>query len=251
MMKGNNLPDKVFGMDTRMFLLWLQPIGLALVLIFSLILVIVPKISEISGKMAEIKSVNNKIKEVNQKRNYLQMTDQEEIKNNALKLAMGLLPEKDAYLLVRIIRNVVGEANYAIDDFSISMGDIKSDNTAKKDTLNYDKIPVNVTLVGPMENYLNLIKLIERSLPVMSIESLEMNSSQDGVSLVKLGVSAYFLREITNLKIENISLADLTPSQEETNLLLKINEYKSMAVETNNEGGTFTKYERQDPFFTP
>jgi len=66
-----------------------------------------------------------------------------------------------------------------------------------------------------------------------------------------LGVSAYFLREITNLKIENISLADLTPSQEETNLLLKINEYKSMAVETNNEGGTFTKYERQDPFFTP
>jgi len=255
MIKGPNLPDKVFGLDTQMFLLWLEPIGLAIILILSLVLVIVPKIGEISEKVTGIKSVSNKISEVNQKRNYLQTVDQEEIKNNALKLASGLLPEKNAYLLVRTIRDVAAQTGYGIDDFSISMGDIKNDeikkDQVKKDNSSYDKIPVGVTLVGPSDSYIALVKALERSLPIMSINNFEMKLSQSGVATIKLNISAYYLRDISNLKLENLTLANLTPTQEEMNLLLAIGEYQTMSVGSSSGNESFVKYERLDPFFTP
>jgi hypothetical protein len=172
-------------------------------------------------------------------------------RSNADKLSLGLLPEKSSYLLVRVVRNAAAEANYTIDDFSISMGDIKGVAPVKKDNTNYDKIPVEVTLVGPSGNYLSLVKSIERSLPIMSIDKLEMNSTLGDVSTVKLEVSAYYLRELTSVKLENLSLADLTPSQDEINLLSKISEYKTMFLESNSETKTFRIYDRSDPFSTP
>lgn len=252
MTKGLNLPDKIFGVDSRIILIWLQPIGLVFILILSLITVIIPKINEVSGKMKEIKVTMGKVVEINQKRTYLQSVDQEEITNNANKLALALLPERNSYLLVRIIQDAVAQTGYNVDDFSISMGNVKNDDAKKSDNLSYDKIPVTVSLVGPVENYIALVRTIERSLPIMSIDSYEMRS-QNGVATIKLSVQAYYLRDISNLKLENLSLADLTPSSDESSLLTKISEYQNMSIGNgNNETeGTFVKYERQDPFFTP
>lgn len=249
MIKGLNLPEKILGYDSRLVMLWLEPIALGVVILFSMILVIVPKINEIPQRMAQIKMVKTKIQDVNQKSKYLQTIDQEEIKNNALKLSMGLLPEKSSYLLVGIIKNVAAEVNYAVDDFSLSM--LTKTTTSKITNLKFEKLPVIVTLVGPSENYLNLVKSIERSLPIISIDSIDMRSSQDGTSIVKLNITSYYLPDIPKVNFENLSLADLTPNQEELNLLIKINEYKAMAVETTNKDATYTKYQREDPFFIP
>lgn len=247
MIKIRNLPDKILGMDSRIFLLWLEPLALGIVMFMSLGLVIVPKINEVFGKVAEIKSVSNKTKEVKQKITYLQTMDQEEIKNNASKLASGLLPEKNSYLLVKVIKDTAMKASYSIDDFSISMGDLKDENIKKKDNSDYEVIPVNITLIGPAGNYIALVKAIERSLPIMSINKFEMKSQAE-VASIKLSVSAYYLRDISNLKLENLSLADLTPNQEESNLLSTISEYQIMSVEGSDTGGDFIKYERLDPF---
>ena len=250
MIKGLNLPEKILGYDSRIVMLWLEPFVLGVVILFSMILVIVPKINEIPQRMAQIKSLKTKTLDVNQKNKYLQTIDQEEIKNNALKLSMGLLPEKSSYLLVGVIKNIAAEVNYAVDDFSLSMVTDKN-STARKGNLNFEKLPVILTLIGPSDNYINLVKAIERSLPIISIESIDMRSGQDGVSIVKLSVTAYYLPDIPKVNFENLSLADLTPNQDELNLLLKINEYKSMTVEASNKDATFTKYVREDPFFIP
>lgn len=244
-----NLPDRVFGTDTRLIVLWLEPFALVLLILLSMGLVIIPKMNEIPMKMAEIKSVKAKTSDVNQKSKYLQTTDQESVKNNALKLSMGLLPEKSSYLLVGIVRNAAADVGYAIDDFSLSM--VENKNSGPKKT-NFDKLPVLVTLVGPTDNYINLVKSIERSLPIMSIDSLDTRAMSDGISTVKLGITAYYLPEIGTINYENLSLSDLTPSQDEINLLSKINEYRIMTVASNvATSGTYTKYERQDPFFIP
>lgn len=244
------LPDKIFGIDTPIIMLWLEPIGLGAVLIISMIAVIVPKFGEISAKMGRIKAVMAKTEEVNQKRVYLQTVDQDEVKKNANKFALALLPEKSSYLLVRVVRNAAAGVNFAIDDFSISMGDIKADDAGTKGASSFDKIPVVVTLVGPRENYLSLVNSIEKSLPLMSIDSFDMRTVGN-TSLVKMNISAYYLRDISDLKVENLKLVDLTPSQEEFNLLSKINDYRTLAIEGNTDGGNFVDYGRNDPFFTP
>ncbi|MBP6989348.1 hypothetical protein KBB48_01070 [Candidatus Shapirobacteria bacterium] len=256
MIKKSPLPDKLFGISTQLILLWAKPVILGLILIMSIILVIVPKIGEINGKFKEISSTTAKRKDVMQKITYLSSIDQEEIKNNADLLASGVLAEKSAYLLVNVVRNAASEVGYSVDDFAISLGEVKkqekNEKTSNK-TLGYDTIPVKMTVSGPQEKYLDLAKTIERSLPVISIDNFEMNSGSNGGVTIKLNVSAYYLQEALGINPENLSLADLTPSQEEADLLSLIREYRPMTGQSSqqNESGSFIKYERKDPFFTP
>lgn len=248
------LSDKIFGMDRQIFALWLEPFALALMIFLSIFLIIVPKINEGIVRIKENKSVLTKTTEVNQKISYLQTVDQEEIQKNAQKLAAGLLPEKSAYLLLKVIQNTAQKLNYNIDDFSISMGDVKEEVAENKSSASFDKIPIQVNLIGPAENYLSLAKVLERSLPIMSINKYEMLSTGGGVTTIKLSVYAYYMKEVTNFKLENISLADLTLNQAEADLLSTISEYTELevkSVEGVGESGTFVKYERVDPFFTP
>lgn len=249
-----NLPDKIFGIDGRIFALFLKPLGLLIIILISIVGVAIPKFKEFGERMKEIKQVTIKTDEVNQKRTYLQTVDQEQIIKDANKLAQALLPEKNSYLLVRIIRNAAAETGYSVDDFSISMGDIKEAETEGKTETSsnedYDRIPVILTLVGPSQNYLSLVKIIERSLPVMSIDRFEMKSKGD-VATIKLSVLAYYLKDVTNLKLENLTLKDLTPSEAEVSLLSTLGEYKNMAIGGEDKSsGEFIKYERNDPFFT-
>ncbi|MFA5025946.1 MAG: hypothetical protein WC503_05560 [Candidatus Shapirobacteria bacterium] len=252
-MSGLNLPDKIFGTDTRLIVLALEPIVLGLVILFSMILVIVPKINEIPKRMAEIKSVKTKTVEVNEKIKYLQTVDQEKIRVDAIKLNAGLLPEKSAYLLVGVVRKNAADAGYEVDDFSLSMSENKIGQSAKKNIFNFEKLPVLVTLVGPTNNYVNLIKSLERSLPIISIDSLDTVSRPDDTSMVKLTISAYYMPDIGKINYENLKLSDLTPTKEEVVLLSEINEFKEMPVKINTDIGetVYTKYERLDPFFTP
>lgn len=246
--------DKLFGMDRRIFTLWLEPFALALLVFVTIFLIIVPKINEGIAKIKENKSVLTKTTEVNQKISYLQTVDQEEIQKNAQKLASGLLPEKSAYLLLKVIQNTAQKLNYNIDDFSISMGDVKEETGENNQASSFDKIPIQVNLIGPAENYLALAKALERSLPIMSINKYEMSSSSGEVTTIKLSVNAYYMKEVTNFKLENISLTDLTLSQAEADLLSTIGEYAELdvkSIEGVGESGTFVKYDRVDPFFTP
>lgn len=246
--------DKIFGLDKRIFSLWLEPFALFLVMFVSIFLIIIPKINEGIAKLNENKLVIKKITEVNEKINYLQTMNQEEIQKNAQKLASGLLPEKSSYLLLKVIQTTAQKLNYNIDDFSISMGDVKDETAENIKTTSFDKIPIEVNLIGPPENYIALAKALERSLPIISINKYEMSSTTGGMATVSLKVDAYYMKEVTNFKLENISLSDLTLSQAEADLLSTISEYNELdlkSIESVGESGTFIKYDRTDPFFTP
>ncbi len=246
--------DKIFGMDRRIIYLWLEPFALFLVMFMSIFMLIVPKINEGMAKLNENKSVLKKNDEVNEKINYLQTIDQEGIKKDAQKLASGLLPEKSSYLLLKVIQNTAQKLNYNIDDFSISMGDVKEEAVENIKVTSFDKILIQVNLIGPGENYLALAKALERSLPIMSINKYEMSSKSGEVTTIKLEVYAYYMKEVTNFKLENISLSDLTLSQAEADLLSTISEYTELdvkSIEGVGGSGAFVKYERVDPFFTP
>lgn len=250
MIQKRNLPEKLFGVNTDVLIIWAKPIGIIVLLLLSMIGIVWPKITEIQDKFSKVNSVRQKTSEVNQKRAYIQTVDQEELNNNATLLAAGLLPEKNAYLLIRVIKNVASDLGYGIDDFSVSLGDVKQDTSKNSGSKNYDKIPVTLTLIGPTDNYLALVKNLENSLPIMSIDDFEMQTASE-VSSIKLLISAYFLREITNLKLENLSLSDLTPNQKELDLLSQIKNYQLRTVSQSGTGSTFTKYLRTDPFSTP
>jgi hypothetical protein len=245
-----NLPDKIFGMDTNLLVVWVAPILVVTALLFTFFGVIFPKISEIEKIVGQVKNVKKSTTEVMNKRMYFLSVDQDELNSNASLLSSGVMPQKNSYLLVKIIKKVAESSGFQVSDFSVSMGDVKKQEV-KQAIVDYEKVPVELTLSGPGEKYLELIKGLERSLPILSIDSFDLKINGQ-VALIKVRVSAYFQPMTNKINIESLRLADMTLKVEETALLSKIKEYRAQGVESlEGVGGQYKSYERSDPFFTP
>ena len=153
------LPDKLFGKDSRLILLWLEPLAVGLVVIMSFLGLILPKFQLVMEKNDQIKEIKIKTKEVNDKIAYLMTMDEEVIKEQSDKLSQGLLPQRSAYLLLGVSRQVADQLGFYIDDFVISMmGDVTDlEGEAKSVKSRFDKLPINITMIGPKDKYFSLV----------------------------------------------------------------------------------------------
>lgn len=246
------MPDKIFGKDSRLLVLALPPLGLLLAMVLSFGILIMPRFTQGKESLVEAEEVRNKNKDIKSKTAYLASMDKEEIKRSADKLSQGLLPEKSAYLLVGVVRRIGEKYGYAIDDFSIGTAAVDTEEKEKPVSSKFEKLPVQVSLIGPYQNYIPLLQSLEKSLPVVSIDSLEMETDAAvELAVAKLNLSAYYLPSNTKQDVERLSLSDLTPSQSESELLTRIGEYEVMSVEKRENTGDFVRYERENPFATP
>ncbi len=248
------LPDKMFGQDSRLLVVLVEPLVVGLIILVTTLGLIVPKLSLVTEKSDQIKSVVAKNKEAKEKIAYLQAMDSEVIKGETDRLGQGLLPQRSAYLLLGVVRQVTEEFGYVIDDFIISMmGDVKElEGEAKDKKSRFDKLPIRVSLVGPKEKYVDLLKGLERTLPIISLNTVEMKAAPEAqIATIDLNMSAYYLPEMDRPNIEKLDLADLTPSKQELDLMSQLEEYRTLNVESFEVDKSFTEYQREDPFFIP
>lgn len=246
----NILPDKMFGKDMTVAYVWVFPILVIVSFMIVFGVVVMPKITEIYNIYGQIQKIGSETKKVNDKRIYLSILDQEELKLKSVLVENGVLSEKNSYLLVKIIGKIVAEFGYTMGDFSVSLGDLKEiDKTAVK--FDYQKVPVQVEISGPKANFLTMVTAIENSLPVLSIDNFNMTSVGD-VAIIKMNVSAYYLPNWNQNKLESLSITDLTPNKDESDILQKIGEYKyygANEAEINRQKGKFVPSDRVDPFY--
>jgi hypothetical protein len=243
-----NLPDKIFGLEKALLLLFLPLIGLILLFFVSLNLVLKPKmteIGEVNKKVNEVKANTDKIKE---QIRYLASIDQEELKKNADYLDNAVLRDKKSYLLVEIIRNLAGRFDYQLESFSLTPGELKEDDEPIKISSSQDviKMPVSLSMVGPKEKSLDLISALEKTLPILFIDKFETKISEN-LSQLNLIVSSYYVKDTTDIETTNIELSDLILSQEESDLIKRISGFTK--IENNQVGvSEFQQYQRENPF---
>ena len=250
-----DLPDKIFGMESQLLLVYLPLLGVALMFLISVNLVFIPNFDNFKSTTASIKQVEKQKTEVLDKTKYLQSIDQEELKKNSDSINSALLPEKNAYLLVGVVKRIADNFGFQIDSFVVNPGILSGEDNKKVDKTpsTVSKIPIKMILVGPTSKYLELIKGIELSLPILSIDDFKMQSDTQAVKL-NLTISAYYIG--TNIKVdpEKISLADLALTKEESELLVTLNSFTKWDNQQNNAVLTpknFVNYDRTDPFLTP
>ncbi len=92
-----------------------------------------------------------------------------------------------------------------VESFSVSPGDVDTTNedgsvsktaaTGKQATKGINNVPLSVVISGPEDKYLELIKSIERALPVMSIDRFSMEIGTGDVATLKMVVSTYSLSQ--------------------------------------------------------
>ena len=244
------LPEKLFGVDMSVLLVWLTPVGVMVILMLIFVRWMVPQIADIKGLFNQIDKVINETKVLNEKRVYLLSLDQAELESKLTLIENGVLSEKNSYLLVKIISEIGADFEYQVSDFSVTLGDIKE--VDKKSTkFEYQTVPVDVVIVGPKANFLAMVNAVEKSLPVLSIDNYSMTIVSD-LATIKMSISAYYLLEWTQNKLEALSLADLTSNSDESTVLSKISAYKyySPAVAGfSNRSKDFVPSDRVDPFY--
>jgi hypothetical protein len=250
------MPDKILGIEKELIKLFLVPIGVVVMFLISLGLVVIPKIDEIKVNFNGIEKFRSQIKLNDQKKTYLSSVDQEQLVNDASYLNQAVLKEKKSYLLVGIIRNIADKFNFQVKSFSVSPGTLKDGNNNTKDSEKIKisdedsatRMPIKVSLVGPSENNLKLIKALENSLPILFIDSFN-SKTKNKTSELDLSVSCYYLPDKIDYLSGNLTLNDLRLTAEESNLLMEISEFDSYSdLFGEEEQEDFIEYQRKNPF---
>jgi len=244
------LPERLFGLETVLVKIFIIPFLLILFFLFSLNLIIIPKIDEINATNSQIKQISEKTKVVTEKKDYLMSRDQEKLKTEEAYLESAILREDQSYYLVGVVRSIADKYGFQIKSFSISPGKLKDDDKIKiadKEVMN--RLPISVILTGPKERHLDLLLAMEKSLPILVINKFDINTSGT-VAELNLDINSFYITKNPISDVTTLSLSDLTLNKDESDLLDKLSQFNKVSVDTNqNSGnGTFTKYQRDNPF---
>lgn len=244
------LPDKVFGKEVDLLLIWFVPVLVIVILLSLFVNFIFPRLSETTNLFSKLKIVKTNITQLNDKKIYMSSLDQNDLNSKSLLVENGVLSEKNSYLLIKILSKIVADYGFSVSNFSVSIGDV--DEVEKKTIkFDYQKLPVAVEVSGPKDKFLAMVSGIENSLPVLSIDEFVMEGIGD-VANIKMSVSAYYLPEWTQTKLETLSVSDLIPSKGEEDVLTQISQFKYYGATESLIGRSDQKFlptNRIDPFF--
>jgi len=247
-----DMPDKVFGLEFALLSVFAVPAMMLLMFLLSLSLVIMPKVDEIKKIKNDRLAIEKKRELVRTKRDYLMSVDEAELKGKAEFLEKAVLAEKDAYMLVGLIRDVAGKHGFYVQGFSVSPGEISNKEekvTTASKAVSTDRIPISFSVAGEKERYLEFILALEKSLPVLAISKFEMTSSQN-LAVLDLVVTAFYVEEKSEYGKIDLNLSDLILNQEEEDLLAKLGKYELLGTKIGVNGeGDFVEYNREDPFY--
>lgn len=247
-----NIPDKLFGVDSGLILVFLPLVGLILLLVMIFNLVAVPKFTDLLETLKKIELAKAEIAQINAKKNYLLSINQEELVKNERFVSNSLLPEKNSYLLVNIVRKIADKYGFQLDSFLVKMGSVKEGEAGKVVGDGTAKVPVKLTLIGPTNRYLELVNGLERSLPILSIDTFSMSVIRDLVVL-DLTLSSAYIESKLEVNPNKLSLAELTMTKTEADLLLRLSDEFTVVenldmAEAMLKGQGYQKYSRKNPF---
>ena len=243
-----SLPDKLFGIEKSLLVLFSIPLVVVTMILVSLNLILIPKAKEIGKIREDIEKVNANTNKVNEQNKYLGSVDKEKVKNEADYLNSAVLKDKKSYLLVSVIRGVASRFEYQVESFSLAPGELKDSDKSNMVSDNMTKMPINLLLVGPKEKSLDLILTLEKTLPILFIDKFE-NKNNAELTTLNLTVSSYYVNDKSNIDTSNITINDLKLSADEESVLKKISEYVKIEESQIGTGSAeFQKYDRPNPF---
>lgn len=248
-----DLPEKLFGFDTSLVVIFVWPAVMIMITLILVNLLVMPRVSDFQAAQNQIGVVSRKVTDLKQKVSYLRSLDQDNLQKNETLVNNAIIPEKNSYYLVTVIKKVADNYNFRVDAFSVRPGEISGQNATKVvSRMGYDVIPVTLTLVGPSSSYFDLVDGLEKTLPILALRSFTMKS-QDSVATIDMEVNGFYVSEQKLVASDTLSLSDLTLKDSETSLIARLSNFKVPQNISEMEGvfntkGQFVKYNRLDPF---
>lgn len=250
MKTGFSGSDKIFGVEIELIIVWLLPLAVTVAGILWILLVVVPKFGQMASLNAKYDQLKKSEKTFLSQRSYYLAIDEEELSKNSEIVSRALLQENNAYYLVMVIRKIASKYDFTVQSFSVSieeMGDEKVKSTT------FATVPVSLTLVGSNNRTMELVKALERSLPLLSLGKFEQKNTSSGLTELSLVVSSYYLRGKGELDVSKLSVDQLTLKKEEMEVLATLADYDLVEsfegmIFGDLQKKEYFKVERQNPF---
>ncbi|MFZ2153139.1 MAG: hypothetical protein WAV41_03720 [Microgenomates group bacterium] len=244
-----DIPDKIFGIDSANVIIFVPMLIIILMIIVSTNLVFVPKFEEIRSIQKSLTELKRQTQIIVDKTRYIQSIDPTELQQNEESLSSAIMPQKNSYLLVNVIRKVITRYDFQIDSFLINPGVIDNNAQPVASSKGVSRIPIKVVITGPKDRYLELIKAMERTLPILSISTFKM-SNTGSLAKLDLEISAFYIDDAIALDINKLTLAELTLKKEEMDVISGLGSY---VIAEKGDGSTsekpiFVEYQKRDPF---
>lgn len=245
------LPEKLFGYETKLIGTLTVPIVLTMIFLGTGMSILMPKIDEIRVGIDKINTLTQERIGLVNKRKYLSSLDVEQMKSNSKLIESSLMAENNSYWLVELMRKLAEKYGFEVDSFSVSPGEA-FDNESLSNETGIVKLSTTVSLVGPKEKYLELIKGIENSLPILEINGFEAKENDLMVTL-DMGINSFYIGRKEKQILDKLNISELEMTKDEKNVLDKLSSYGyiyeiDQSVNTEVVKKEFVKYNRDNPF---
>jgi len=141
--------------------------------------VFLPKFREYQKIEKDIEVQEQKIVVLTRKFNDLNTLSEKELQDN-VDLSLRAVPaEKDFYVVVKNIKNIFGQEGVLLPEFEFSVGEISTQSaktTEQTEKSQPEFFGIELSFFGPMDKVEKVISRLENSLPLLSVNSLKLNS---------------------------------------------------------------------------
>jgi len=208
------------------------PLGGMLLTVFGGLFLLIPRFQRISCTFRDNQKLIKKRDDFLQKAQLMASLDEKILRENAQLAVLALPKEKDISLILYGLNEPVRNNNFYTEQLEFSLGEVTSsleeegDDKKKKEKTATQKlieqVPVKMSLVGSGKKLSSLLKDMEERLPLIAIKNLEGRYSEGGRVKVDLSLSFFLSSQRAVYNPERITVADLTLSSREEDLLLEL-----------------------------
>jgi len=162
---------------------WLAVVSLIIGGVF--LYVFLPRFREYRETEKEIKVQDQKIAVLTRKFNDLNTLSEKELQDN-VDLSLRAVPaEKDFYIVVQNIKSIFGQEGVLLPEFQFSVGEVSTQSAKAAQQTEGDQpefFAIELSFFGPVDNVEKVISRLENSLPLLSVNSLKLNSDSSSPS---------------------------------------------------------------------
>jgi hypothetical protein len=216
--------------------------------LLTVLMFVLPKIIEIGQVRQEIETTSIQATNTKQQTAYLAAVDQEKLRKNQTLIEEALPSTKDLYFIMNVLGEIGRNWNFSIDSFTVSPGKVSGDD-GKKTITAVTKVPLDVIMVGPKDKYLDMVKQIENSLPILSVDKFDVTYLDNNLVSLKIIVGTY-----SNLQVEKVAAganwSEVQLTANENALLEKLSTFSTIDVGSSGQLGLSSQNtgSRIDPF---
>lgn len=178
---------------------FLFPAVVVVLIALSTIMILKPKIDDLSQLRRGLSRQKKELTQLSQKVAVLEGYDQNELKTRANRALKVLPAEKDAPLLMAILRSSVNDYNLELGSLDIRVGEI---STESAEPVTKDKplpaLQLQLDIAGSLNDFYDFLNNLELMAPIFEIDQIAM--SRQGSSIgAKMELSSYYLTLPTDI----------------------------------------------------